>query len=345
MYDKAIELLKLINNHLKNNLPSCPFPQRDIIYPIFLTNGALKEEFISKFPIEKVNDYFHILRFMANATGSSGYAPNDIIISNGYGQIERKNLIKKIDEIIKEFDEDNNNFCVVPTRELDEDYDIFISHASEDKEAIARPLAKALLRRRYNVFLDELVIKMGDSITESINKGLSKAKYGIVIISPTFLHKNWTKAELNSLANMYVSANKKILPIWHHISYEDIVNQIPLIADLKAVDSSEGLDYIVEEIIKVIGASTHKSYLKTNYNWTFYDFSESVQMSICKHLISSLTDVDIIDYHRSLEEADLFLSSIDTTKISDLVANKLRELMVELKKLIIEDINNLINDR
>ena len=51
-------------------------------------------------------------------------------------------------------------------------WDVFISHASEDKEAIARPLAEALRSHGLRVWYDEFALRPGNSLRESIDRGL-----------------------------------------------------------------------------------------------------------------------------------------------------------------------------
>lgn len=64
--------------------------------------------------------------------------------------------------------------------------DIFISHASEDKEPIARPLAGALSARGWKVWLDEHELTVGDSLNGQINDALATSRFGIVVLSPAF---------------------------------------------------------------------------------------------------------------------------------------------------------------
>ena len=46
-------------------------------------------------------------------------------------------------------------------------YDVFISHASEDKDAIVRPLATELEMLSVRVWYDEFSLKLGDSFLAS----------------------------------------------------------------------------------------------------------------------------------------------------------------------------------
>ncbi len=131
-------------------------------------------------------------------------------------------------------------------------WDVFISHASEDKEAIARPLADALSKAGFKVWYDDLTLKLGDSLSRSINRGLSESRYGIVILSPAFLHKEWPQRELDGLTTREVSSGKIILPVWHNVTRTDVERYSPILADKLSVSTDQGLDVVVSEIIHVL---------------------------------------------------------------------------------------------
>jgi TIR domain len=69
-------------------------------------------------------------------------------------------------------------------------WDVFISHASEDKDFV-RPLAEVLQKSGLSVWYDEFALKVGDSLRRKIDEGLAKSRYGIVILSHAFFTKNW----------------------------------------------------------------------------------------------------------------------------------------------------------
>ena len=132
--------------------------------------------------------------------------------------------------------------------------DVFISHASEDKDAIARPLAEALKQRGYAVWYDEFEIMLGDSLLEVIERGLATCRFGVVILSPAFLRKPWAKKELEGLFAREINERRKvILPLWHNIDLNEIVGSFPMIAGKMAVATSMGTDAVAEEIIRVLG--------------------------------------------------------------------------------------------
>lgn len=77
--------------------------------------------------------------------------------------------------------------------------EVFISHASEDKDSIAKPLADALVAAGHSVWYDEYEIQLGDSLLQKINDGLAHSRFGVVILSDQFFSKNWTKKNLMDL--------------------------------------------------------------------------------------------------------------------------------------------------
>jgi TIR domain len=131
-------------------------------------------------------------------------------------------------------------------------HDIFICHASEDKDVVARPLAEQLQAAGLTVWYDEFSLALGDSLRESIDKGLSGSRFGAVIISPHFIAKKWPQAELNGLFAREMSGEKTILPIWHNISQAQVLQYSPILADRKAVGTDKGLDIVLETILDTV---------------------------------------------------------------------------------------------
>lgn len=134
---------------------------------------------------------------------------------------------------------------------------LFISHASEDKAAVARPLAQALQRRGFTVWYDEFVLRLGDSLQRSIDRGLAECDFGVVVLSNAFFSKRWPQQELSGLfAREFYRDQKIVLPIWHQLEAEDIRLFSPLIADRVAVSTSKGLPIVVDEIVRSIQAAS-----------------------------------------------------------------------------------------
>ena len=130
-------------------------------------------------------------------------------------------------------------------------YDVFISHASEDKESFVRPLVEELESKGYKVWYDEFTLKVGDSLRRSIDEGLKNSRYGIVVLSNSFIKKNWGQYELNGLLNKEMQGKKVILPIWHKVTKEEVQDYSLAMADKKALNSTElSVDEIVNLLIE-----------------------------------------------------------------------------------------------
>jgi TIR domain len=131
---------------------------------------------------------------------------------------------------------------------------LFISHASEDKVEIAKPLAELLIKEGVEVWFDDYELKLGAPLRESIDAGLKAADYGIVILSKNFFSKQWTVYELDALITIEQTyAKKKVLPIWHKIEIEDIIAYSPNLANKIAAKSNLGIDKVVTDILNAIG--------------------------------------------------------------------------------------------
>ncbi|MGH2363774.1 MAG: toll/interleukin-1 receptor domain-containing protein [Chloroflexota bacterium] len=131
--------------------------------------------------------------------------------------------------------------------------DVFISYASEDRLAIAQPLAEALQAQGLVVWYDRFVLTLGDSLREKIDDGLAKCRFGIVILSPRFFAKSWPRRELNGLADREVAGGSKVLlPVWHDIDHDGVASHSPPLADKLAVSTTDGLDQVVQQILEVV---------------------------------------------------------------------------------------------
>jgi hypothetical protein len=138
--------------------------------------------------------------------------------------------------------------------EVDDQYDIFISHASQDKEDFVEPLAGLLQGMGFRVWYDEFVLKVGDSLRRSIDKGIARSAYGLVVLSPHFFAKAWPQHELDGLTAREIAGRKKlILPVWHNVSHKDVLEYSPPLADKIALDTQKmTLEEIAEAIAEVL---------------------------------------------------------------------------------------------
>ncbi|GCD44070.1 DUF1883 domain-containing protein [Streptomyces paromomycinus] len=128
-------------------------------------------------------------------------------------------------------------------------WDVFISHASEDKAAVARPLRDALTKLGVAVWLDEVQMRIGHSLRRKIDEGIRASRFGVVVLSTSFITKGWPNHELDGLVTRNVAGEQSLLPIWHNLSADDVRRYSPSLADKVAMSTSE---YSIEEIAQQI---------------------------------------------------------------------------------------------
>ena len=136
---------------------------------------------------------------------------------------------------------------------LDEfEWDAFISHASEDKDVFVRDLAERLQVLEIHVWYDEFTLKVGDSLRQSIDMGLARSRYGIVVLSHSFFSKEWPQKELDGLVAREYNGNKVILPVWLDVEASDVTKYSPLLAGVVAAKAADGIDAVVTQLRGVI---------------------------------------------------------------------------------------------
>lgn len=142
--------------------------------------------------------------------------------------------------------------------------DLFVSHASEDKESVAKPLADALVRYGYAVWLDQYALRLGDSLRRTIDAALANCRYGAVVLSPSFFKKDWPQRELDGLVAMETQDHRKrVLPVLHNVTPTDVARFSPTLADRLGVSTDLGMEVVVAQIVdalqeEIAGFSGHR---------------------------------------------------------------------------------------
>ena len=188
-----------------------------------------------------------------------------------------------------------------------ETWDVFISHASEDKEYIVEPLVRVLEQNGISCWYDKRNIGWGDSLIDSISDGLNKSEYVLVVLSQTFVAKGWTNAELNSMLSTEISSeDKKVLPLIV-AGEEYILNKFPLLKDKKYLVWNGHSKHIVDELKKVLGRESDS-------------LLESELSKIRQKLFTSHTIHELKKLLYGIEEyQSIYPSSIDAKILKDTV--------------------------
>jgi hypothetical protein len=175
-------------------------------------------------------------------------------------------------------------------------HDVFICHASEDKDDFVRPLAELLAQQHIEVWYDEFSLSIGDSLSQKIDEGLAKSKFGIVVLSPSFFKKPWAKRELKGLTAREVFEKQDIiLPIWHRVGLDEVIKYSPPLADKKAISSSDGISAVMRQLVRRL--KPHESPLVVAR-----DFLNSLKVD--PPAISDEWWLDIIEYKEELRFPD-----------------------------------------
>jgi hypothetical protein len=126
--------------------------------------------------------------------------------------------------------------------------DVFLSHATADKDNYVRPFAKELDRRSISYWLDEAEVLWGDKISTKINEGLKLSDFVVVFLSDGFVGRNWTEAELASALNRENSEGRTVvLPVIIGEAKELLANY-PLLRDKSYLRWDIGVSAIADEL-------------------------------------------------------------------------------------------------
>ena len=136
-------------------------------------------------------------------------------------------------------------------------YDVFISHATEDKESIVRDLALELRKLGLEVWYDEFTLRIGDNLRRKIDAGLASSRFGVVVLSRYFFAKEWSQYELDGLVTREMGGEQQIiLPLWHNMSRDDVAEVSPSLANKVALRTADlSIDEIAAQIADVVGGA------------------------------------------------------------------------------------------
>jgi hypothetical protein len=175
--------------------------------------------------------------------------------------------------------------------------DLFISHAWEDKEQMVRPLVERLRRLGLTIWYDEFSLTVGDSISRSIDKGLAECRFGVIVLSESFMSKPWPDYELRGLTTREIGFGKVILPIWHGVNREDIVRFSPTLADKLALNTATMST--VEIALRILSVARPQSYERLARELAYRELLKS-QPVVWKPVEELIADTPIV--HEVLPE-------------------------------------------
>lgn len=141
------------------------------------------------------------------------------------------------------------------TDESDKLYDVFISHAHEDKISFVENLVEELQNSGIRVWYDSVEMEWGKSLREQIDNGIRKSKYAMLVFSKSFFSKKWPQRELDGILAKESITGVAPLPIWHNITQEEVYEYSPTLSGIYAYSTDK---YSVEDISKAFSLILRK---------------------------------------------------------------------------------------
>lgn len=135
-------------------------------------------------------------------------------------------------------------------------YDVFVSYAHSDSELLAARIVSVFKSLGLVVWFDRTAISVGDSIGDKLREALDECRFAVVILSPAYLQRPWTREELRILQARQISEQRKlILPIRHLISETLVARTSTGVGDLAAVCSADGFEVVISQLLIAMGRS------------------------------------------------------------------------------------------
>lgn len=217
--------------------------------------------------IRRPKNYLHITDQVSSGVFEDQISRNVhayFVLDNSYSAF----TVKQVQFIVREEWDENDDLIVNQPKEISPNpltfnisngemqskhYDVFICHATEDKDTIARPFAERLRELGLEVWYDEFSLGWGNSLRSAIDEGLQNSSYGIVILSKVFSQKTWTKLELDGMVTTMTTIGKdRILPLRYKITPEDVAKFSPMLAGIFSRSWDEGIEKLSKEVEKIV---------------------------------------------------------------------------------------------
>lgn len=150
------------------------------------------------------------------------------------------------------------NDSKIEIKEVRKQYDVFISHASKDKNVYVDSLNAAVRKLGLNIFYDTDVLSWGDNWKQVIIDGTKSSEFAIIVISNNFFDREWTERELGEFLSLQNENHQKIvLPLLYGISLDELKEHYPELGDIQCVSADE---HNIEEIVILLARELIKRY-------------------------------------------------------------------------------------
>lgn len=132
------------------------------------------------------------------------------------------------------------------------EFDFFMSYARGDY-TIVKQLVDALIVKGARVWWDDIQIKIGNRLTVKLDEGFRKSKHGLIIVSPRFVERNWTQAELRAFENRLINGDENVLlPVLLEMSHLEFAQHFPLLADVVSTTFKGDIEALAKELMDTL---------------------------------------------------------------------------------------------
>lgn len=130
--------------------------------------------------------------------------------------------------------------------------DVFLCHAWDDRKDAAKELNDLLESKGVTVWFSEKDVPLGSTLLREIDKGLSKSRIGIVLVTPSFISRikgeGIAEKELSALL-----ARDLLVPIVHNTTFEKLRDVSPLLGSRSGLSTNEeSMESIVAKIAELV---------------------------------------------------------------------------------------------
>jgi len=116
--------------------------------------------------------------------------------------------------------------------------DVFLCHAWDDRQGVAKELHDLLELKGVKVWFSEKDVGLGEPLMRAIDKGLANSRIGLVLVTPALL----SRLPAEGIADKELSAllaGERLVPIVHNTTYEALREVSPLLASRSGLSTSE----------------------------------------------------------------------------------------------------------
>ncbi|AYD42806.1 TPA: toll/interleukin-1 receptor domain-containing protein [Yersinia enterocolitica] len=116
--------------------------------------------------------------------------------------------------------------------------DVFLCHAWDDRQGVAKELHDLLVAAGVKVWFSEKDLGLGVPMMRAIDKGLANSRIGLVLVTPALLSRLPKEGVADKELSALLAGNQ-LVPIVHNTTYQALRNISPLLASRSGLDTGE----------------------------------------------------------------------------------------------------------